>query len=54
MSHANIAVFVPHMGCPQQCSFCNQRVISGAAAQPTAADVDALSTEFINIIFRLS
>ncbi len=41
MSHANIAVFVPHMGCPQQCSFCNQRVISGAAAQPTAADVDA-------------
>ena len=41
MSHCNIAVFVPHMGCPQQCSFCNQRVISGAAAQPTAADVDA-------------
>ena len=39
MSHRNIAVFVPHMGCPQQCSFCNQRVISGAAAQPTAADV---------------
>ncbi len=40
MSHANIAVFVPHRGCPQQCSFCNQRVISGAAAQPTAADID--------------
>ena len=40
MSHANIAVFVPHRGCPQQCSFCDQRVISGAAAQPTAADVD--------------
>ena len=40
MSHANIAVFVPHRGCPQRCSFCNQRVISGTAAQPTAADVD--------------
>ena len=40
MSHANIAVFVPHRGCPQQCSFCNQHIISGAAAQPTAADVD--------------
>ncbi len=40
MSHANIAVFVPHRGCPQQCSFCNQRVISGTAAQPTAAEID--------------
>lgn len=40
MSHANIAVFVPHRGCPQQCSFCNQHIISGAATQPTAADVD--------------
>jgi len=41
--HANIAVFVPHNGCPNQCSFCNQRTISGAAEQPTPADVaDAL------------
>ena len=40
MSHANIAVFVPHRGCPQQCSFCNQHIISGAVVQPTAADVD--------------
>ncbi len=39
MKHANIAVFVPHSGCPQQCSFCNQRTISGKSAQPTSADV---------------
>ncbi len=39
MSHANIALFVPHMGCPQQCSFCNQRIISGTAVPPGAADV---------------
>ena len=40
MKHANIAVFVPHSGCPQQCSFCNQRTISGHSKQPTALDVD--------------
>lgn len=39
MKHANIAVFVPHSGCPQQCSFCNQKTISGHATQPTAEDV---------------
>lgn len=27
--HCNVALFVPHAGCPHQCSFCNQRAISG-------------------------
>lgn len=27
--HANIPVFIPHLGCPNQCVFCNQRHISG-------------------------
>ena len=27
--HANISVFVPHIGCPNMCSFCNQRHITG-------------------------
>ncbi len=39
MKHANIAVFVPHNGCPNQCSFCNQRTISGASKQPVPQDV---------------
>lgn len=30
MKHANVSVFVPHAGCPNQCSFCNQQKISGA------------------------
>ena len=29
--HINIPIFVPHLGCPHQCSFCNQRSISGRA-----------------------
>lgn len=39
MKHANIALFVPHNGCPHQCSFCNQNSITGKAAQPSAQDV---------------
>ncbi len=27
--HINIPVFVPHLGCPNTCVFCNQRTISG-------------------------
>ena len=39
MKHANIAVFVPHNGCPNKCSFCNQRTISGTAKQPLPQEV---------------
>ena len=27
--HINIPVFIPHLGCPNMCVFCNQRYISG-------------------------
>ncbi len=39
MKHANVAIFVPHNGCPHQCSFCNQRSITGQLMQPTPQDV---------------
>jgi len=29
MKHANIPIFIPHMGCPNACVFCDQRSISG-------------------------
>ncbi|MBE6563342.1 MAG: radical SAM protein [Ruminococcaceae bacterium] len=29
MKHINIPVFIPHLGCPNMCVFCNQRTISG-------------------------
>jgi histone acetyltransferase (RNA polymerase elongator complex component) len=34
-----IPVFVPHLGCPNDCVFCNQRRISGQAAPATAETV---------------
>ncbi len=27
--HINIPIFIPHLGCPNNCVFCNQRFISG-------------------------
>lgn len=39
MKKGNISIFVPHNGCPQNCSFCNQKTITGKAKQPTSADV---------------
>lgn len=41
MKHGNISLFVPHNGCPNQCSFCNQKSITGTAYQPKPEDVDA-------------
>lgn len=37
--HSNISIFVPHIGCPHLCSFCDQHVISGAQNAPTAQNV---------------
>lgn len=41
MKHVNVALFVPHLGCPNQCSFCNQKAISGSRNNITPADVDS-------------
>lgn len=39
MKKINVALFVPHRGCPNQCSFCNQKSISGEMKKITKADV---------------
>lgn len=39
LTHANISIFVPHIGCPNMCSFCNQRHITGAHLAPHPEDV---------------
>lgn len=48
MGHRNVPIFIPHLGCPNQCVFCNQRSISGCQTfDPDTVDaqiVQALST----------
>lgn len=39
MKHSNISIFVPHIGCPNMCSFCNQHTISGTQKAPDADEV---------------
>lgn len=39
MKHKNIAFFIPHLGCPHRCSFCDQQTISSSAAAPSAEEV---------------
>ena len=34
-----IPIFVPHLGCPNDCTFCNQKSISGQTKKVTAKDV---------------
>ena len=39
VKHSNISIFVPHIGCPNKCSFCNQRYITGTFYAPSSDDV---------------
>ncbi len=50
MSHSNISIFVPHLGCPHQCSFCNQKHITGCSEIPHATDID----KAVNIALKSS
>lgn len=34
-----IPIFVPHLGCPNNCTFCNQKIISGQTKEITPDDV---------------
>lgn len=45
-----IPIFVPHMGCPNNCVFCNQRRITGSLLPPTAQFVEKTVSEALNLI----
>ncbi|MBR3593800.1 MAG: radical SAM protein [Clostridia bacterium] len=39
VKHSNISIFVPHLGCPNMCSFCNQHYIARTEKVPTEQDI---------------
>ena len=40
MKHINVALFVPHLGCPHNCIFCDQRAISGTREPITREEIE--------------
>ncbi|MCJ7774224.1 MAG: radical SAM protein [Desulfobacterales bacterium] len=44
-----IPVFIPNMGCPHQCAFCNQKTITGIKSDlPSAKDLQKIISEFLS------
>ena len=49
MRHVNIPIFIPHLGCPNQCVFCNQRTISGVTDFDPISVVDIIENALVTI-----
>lgn len=49
MRHINIPIFIPHLGCPNQCIFCNQRFISGTY-EFDEGQVDLIISEVLSTV----
>lgn len=48
--HFNIPVFIPHLGCPFQCIYCNQKYISGTLKAPDVDEVHAIIRQKLSTI----
>ncbi len=51
MKTSIIPVFIPHLGCPHLCTFCNQKKISGSLKAPDKEEILELVEEYLNADF---
>ena len=49
VDHRNIPIFIPHMGCPNTCVFCNQRSISGKQCFKRESVIDEIEAALATI-----
>ncbi|MCM1297940.1 MAG: radical SAM protein [Firmicutes bacterium] len=52
MRQTNLSIFIPHKGCPNTCSFCNQRFISGSEKAPSPEEVTAILAAQVSFLER--
>ncbi len=48
--HAIIPIFIPHLGCPNDCVFCNQRAITARTETPTSETVRGTIEEWLSTL----
>lgn len=48
--HAIIPIFIPHLGCPHDCVFCNQRKITAHGASVSAEDIARTVDEYMSTL----
>ena len=53
MKHVNIPIFIPHLGCPNDCVFCNQKHISGKSSF-NKEEVDSIIKNALSTIDKIS
>jgi len=49
MSHISIPIFVPHLGCPHTCIFCNQHTITGQC-ETTPQEIDTAVLKTLSLL----
>lgn len=50
--YCTIPIFIPQLGCPHQCVFCNQRKISGTLRVPDAREVESIIAKHLATLPR--